>query len=589
MAEPLRPIPLPRQSEVKDRLESWKEIAAYLGREVRTVQGWEKNEGLPVHRHQHARQGSVYAFRAELDAWRESRKSAGEFRENSAVEESESAPKKDRSKVLLVCGICGAAILLMAAAIFVWNTERARSNGTLTSIVVLPFLDLSPQKDQEYFSDGLTEEIIDALSRVPNIRVVSRTSAFAFKGKAADIREIGRQLNVNAVLEGSVRKSGDHLRITAQLNRVSDGMHLWSRTFDRELRDIFAVQREISQSIADRLRGGPVAERALTENLEAYRLFQEGRYFFNEHLPPDSYRQAIARYEQAVQLDPGFALAYSAIADAYAYLAENFVAAPRETMPKAKEAAEKAVSLDDNLGEAHTSMGIVKMDYDWDREGAGQEFQKAMQLNPGSGYVHHWYAHSLEAQGRLDEAMKEMRASLDLDPLSLIVRWDIAIELISAKRYDEAVEHLRHSLEIFRDQPILLALEGVAYYDKGDLRMGHQAIEAMKAASATAGMAGDPYIIIFSAWGAAKEGRRPEAQKALDELEQLRKTQYVEPLLVTWICAALGDQKTLVLWVKRGIEARSTQFLYVTLWKDMYATPEVQELLANARASISSP
>ena len=589
MAEPLRPIPLPRQSEVKDRLESWKEIAAYLGREVRTVQGWEKNEGLPVHRHQHARQGSVYAFRAELDAWRESRKSTGEFRENSAVEGSESAPKKDRSKVLLVCGICGAAILLTAAAIFVWNTERARSNGTLTSIVVLPFLDLSPQKDQEYFSDGLTEEIIDALSRVPNIRVVSRTSAFAFKGKAADIREIGRQLNVNAVLEGSVRKSGDHLRITAQLNRVSDGMHLWSRTFDRELRDIFAVQREISQSIADRLRGGPVAERALTENLEAYRLFQEGRYFFNEHLPPDSYRQAIARYEQAVQLDPGFALAYSAIADAYAYLAENFVAAPRETMPKAKEAAEKAVSLDDNLGEAHTSMGIVKMDYDWDREGAGQEFQKAMQLNPGSGYVHHWYAHSLEAQGRLDEAMKEMRASLDLDPLSLIVRWDIAIELISAKRYDEAVEHLRQSLELFRDQPILLALEGVAYYDKGDLRMGHQAIEAMKAASAAEGMAGDPYIIIFSAWGAAKEGRRAEAQKALDKLEQLRKTQYVEPLLVTWICAALGDQKTLVLWVKRGIEARSTQFLYVTLWKDMYATPEVQELLANARASISSP
>jgi TolB-like protein/Tfp pilus assembly protein PilF len=579
MPEPLRPIALPRQSEAKDRLESWKEIAAYLGREVRTVQGWEKNEGLPVHRHQHARQGSVYAFRVELDAWRQARKS-----EETPPPPVRAVTGRERSKGLFWAGICTAAVLVLAAVFFTWKWVRERADNTLASVVVLPFLDLSPQKDQEYFSDGLTEEIIDALTRVPNLRVVSRTSAFAFKGKPADIREIGRQLNVSAVLEGSVRKAGDQLRITAQLNRVSDGTHLWSRTFDRQLHDIFAVQQEISQSIAGRLRAGPVAERPPTENLEAYRLFQEGRYLFNQHLPPDSYRKAIERYQQAIQLDPRFALAYAAMADAYAYLAENFVAAPREEMPKAKQAAEKAVSLDDNLSEAHTSMGIVKMDYDWDRDGARKEFLKAMQLNPGSGYVHHWYAHSLEAQGRLEEAMKEMRAALDLDPLSLVIRWDIALELISTKRYGEAVANLKKSLELFPNQPILLTLEAVAYYDKGDLAMGHGTIEAMKAAAAADGMSGDPYIIIFVAWAAAKEGRRAEAEQGLAELERMHRTQYIEPFLVTWLCSALGDKQNLELWVKRGIAERSTQFLYVPLWKDMYNTPEVQDLLSQAAA-----
>ncbi len=491
---------------------------------------------------------------------------------------------RERSKGLFWAGISTAAILLAAAGFFIWDRMRATTGDTLTSVVVLPFLDLSPQKDQEYFSDGLTEEIIDALSRVPNLRVVSRTSAFAFKGKPADIRDIGRQLNVNAVLEGSVRKAGDQLRITAQLNRVSDGTHLWSRTFDRQLRDIFAVQQEISQLIAG-LRAGPVAEPPPTENLEAYRLFQEGRYLFNQHLPPDSYRKAIARYEQAIRLDPRFALAYASMADAYAYLAENFVAAPREEMPKAKLAAEKAVRLDDNLGEAHTSLGILKMDYDWDRVGARKEFLRAMQLNPGSGYVHHWYAHSLEAQGRLDEAMKEMRASLDLDPLSLMIRWDIASELISVKRFGEAVAHLKKSLELFPNQPILLTLEAVAYYDSGDLPMGRQTIAAMKAAAAAEGMSGDPYIIIFVGWAAAKEGRRAEAEQALAQLEQLHRTQYIEPFMVTWLCSALGDKQNLELWVKRGIEERSTQFIYVTLWKDIYNTPQVRELLARAGAT----
>src|SRR5215475_12748098 len=219
-----------------DRLDSWKEIAAYLGREVRTVQLWEKSEGLPIHRQQHAKQGSVYAFKSELDSWRESRKPV----------------EKSKPPIFMLAGIAAAIAILVAG----WFLLRRPA--PLSSVVVLPFVDFSPQHDQEYFSDGLTEEIIDALSRVPNLRVVARTSAFAFKGRPNDIREIGKQLSVDAVLEGSVRKNGDQLRITAQLNRVSDGTHLWSRTYDRQLRDVFAVQREISQAIANQLRAGEI-------------------------------------------------------------------------------------------------------------------------------------------------------------------------------------------------------------------------------------------------------------------------------------------------------------------------------------------
>jgi TolB-like protein len=229
----------------KDRLESWKEIAAYLGREVRTVQLWEKSEGLPVHRQQHAKQGSVYAFKAELDAWRESRKTSP-------------AAERPSSRVAVAAL---ALVVAIAGAIAAWAYWR-KPTESISSIVVLPFTDFSPQHDQEYFSDGLTEEIIDALSRVPNLRVVARTSAFAFKGPGHDIREIGKQLSVNAVLEGSVRKDGDKLRITAQLNRVSDGTHLWSRTYDRQLHDVFTIQREISQSIANQLRGRDSPTRA---------------------------------------------------------------------------------------------------------------------------------------------------------------------------------------------------------------------------------------------------------------------------------------------------------------------------------------
>ncbi|HXN47391.1 MAG TPA: hypothetical protein VN893_12170 [Bryobacteraceae bacterium] len=544
-----------------DRLDSWKEIASYFGREVRTVQGWEKSEGLPVHRHQHARQGSVYAFRSELDAWQRTRQ--------GHPEPPEAAPPHRRrwSGALLVAGSVALSVLIVSILASHHPPAHAEG-GTPSSIVVLPFLDLSPQKDQEYFSDGLTEEVIDALSRVPDLRVVARTTAFAFKGKAADIRQIGRQLNVTAVLEGSVRRSGDELRITAQLNRVADGYHLWSRTYDRHLRDVFAVQSEISQAISDQLRAGQIPHRERTGNLEAYRLYEEGRYLFNQFQPPDSDYKAIERYQQAIRLDPNYAAAYSGVADAYAYLAENFVVAPRDVMPKAQSAAERAVALDDDSAEAHTSLGIVKLDYERDRAGAEREFLRAMQLNPGSGYTHHWYAHSLEAQGRLPEAMKEMRAALDLDPLDIPINWDIASELLWAGRYDEALQQARKAGDLFPGVAVFPYMETEADYGKADWPAAHRTVEALRQRSPE--LAADPAFMGMFGVDAARQGRRAEAVQILGRLEALHRKQYVEPFLAIELCSVLKDGAALRLWLQRADEERSSMFVYLPMYRDLW-------------------
>jgi len=575
------PVPIDRRSTPEaDRLESWKEIASYLGREVRTVQGWEKNEGLPIHRHQHARQGSVYAFKSELDAWREARKQIPE----EPAPPPEPMPVKAVRRTGRLALLAGtAAIILAAAGIFIWKNHSPSPRGAnLSSIVVLPFLDLSPEKDQEYFSDGLTEEIIDALSRVPNLRVVARTSAFAFKGKSNDVREIGRQLNVDAVLEGSVRKAGDQLRITAQLNRVSDGTHLWSRSYDRQLRDVFAVQREISQSIARQLRAGNVPPRQGTADLAAYELYQEGLYFFNQHEIPESYWKAIDRYQKAIQRDPKFALAYSGMADSYAYLAENFAVWPKDVMPKAREAALKALALDDNLAEAHTSVGIVKLDYDWDPDGAQRELRRALDLNPGSGWIHHWYAHSLEAQGKLDDAMKEMRAALDLDPLSVVIYWDIGSELLMAKRYDDAVSLLAKANDLFPNFPIILFEQAEAYYEKGDPAASERTMATFK--SSHPEMANDPTFLALLANAEARAGRRAEARKMLDQVEQLHRTHYVDAVMALPVSETLGDRAAVHRWLDRARQERSAFFLYAPLATYFYNDdPEARAFFAQRR------
>jgi eukaryotic-like serine/threonine-protein kinase len=547
-----------------DRLDSWKEIAAYLGREVRTVQLWEKGEGLPVHRQQHGRQGSVYAFKAELDTWREGRKSTA-LEVPSAMPEPRPAWFKRRTMAALACAVIAVAGL---ATFFLWRSRRAAAE-TVSSIVVLPFADFSPQHNLEYLGDGLTEEIIDALSRVPNLRVVARTSAFAFKGAAKDIRKIGKELDVTGVIEGSVQESGGKVRITVQLNRVSDGTHLWSRKYDRPLNDIFAIQNDISQAIANELRGNSIARSAPTSSPEAYRVYEEGRYFFNQFQPPQSNLKAIGRYQQAIQIDPNFALAYSGLSEAYAYLAENFVSHPREVMPKAKEAAERAVALDPNSAQTHTTLAAVKLDYDWDRDGAVQELERALQLNPGSAWAHHWYGHALEAQGRFEEGTEQLRTALALDPLSIPLYWDVGNELIGARRYDDALQLLAKATELFPGVAFLLMEKAAAFYGKNDIPSAHGVVEEMR--SLGPDVMDDPLFISFFGVAAAREGRPAEAARDLDRLEQLRQERYVEPALSLWLCVALKDEKRRRVWEQRLHDERSAIFLYLPLFERFFS------------------
>jgi len=334
------------------------------------------------------------------------------------------------------------------------TVEQPSTKKPQPSIAVLPFTNLSADKEQEYFCDGMAEEIINALSQVEDLRVVARTSAFSFRGKEIDIREIGKKLNVQTLLEGSVRKAGNRVRITAQLINVSDGYHLWSERFDRDLADVFAIQDEISLAIVDKLKikllGDEKAKmlKRYTQNLEAYDLYLKGRYHWNRRTP-DALKKAMAHFEQVIQKDPDYALAYAGMADCYSMLAQVYALPPKEAFPKAKALASKALQIDETLAEAHTSLAFVLSCFDWDWAETEREFRKAIELNSNYATAHQWFALGLLVNlGRTPEAIEEIHKALELDPLSLIVNTAAGGVYLHAGREDKAVEQAEKILDM---------------------------------------------------------------------------------------------------------------------------------------------
>jgi len=320
------------------------------------------------------------------------------------------------------------------------------------SIAVLPLANMSADPENEYFSDGMTEEIINALAKVSGLQVASRTSSFAFKGKEVEIRQVGEKLGVTSVLEGSVRKIGNRIRLNVQLVNVSNGYQLWSETYDRQLEDVFAIQAEVARAIVDalkvRLSGGGEAElvKPTTGNLEAYTIYLKGRFFVNR-LAEHDLRKALSLFEQALDVDPGYARAYSGIADCWCNLADDWVV-PDDAYPRAKSAATRAIQIEPTLGEAHTSIGKVLCWYEWDFDGASKALAEAVALNPNYAEAHFVYGSVLPAVGRLPDAIEEMRRALVLDPLSAhFSRW-LGRFLLYAERYDAAIEQSNKTLEI---------------------------------------------------------------------------------------------------------------------------------------------
>jgi TolB-like protein/Tfp pilus assembly protein PilF/predicted Ser/Thr protein kinase len=348
-------------------------------------------------------------------------------------------------------GVGALALILILAGAF-WLGQRRPKGGPWApttsigpSIAVLPFTDMSPGKDQEYFTDGLSEELLNVLARIPELRVVGRTSSFQFKGKNEDLRVIGGKLNVATLLEGSVRKAGNQVRITAQLVNVADGFHLWSETYDRELTDIFAVQDDIARSVSSALKVRLLAKDKPPKapqraNAEAYNLYLRGRYHWNERTS-EGYLKAIESFREAIAIDPSYARAYVGLADAHAFLAIDGVP-PRDRYQKAIGIVRKALEIDDTLGEAHASMALLIQDRDWDLVGAEREYQRALELSPSYASAHHWYGELLVQMGRFDEALEHYRRALEVEPLSSAIGSDFGIALYYARRYDRAIAEL---------------------------------------------------------------------------------------------------------------------------------------------------
>jgi len=427
------------------------------------------------------------------------------------------------------------------------------------SLAVLPFANLSADRENEYFSDGLAEDIIDALTQVPGLRVMARTSSFAFRGKEADVREIGARLDVEHILEGSVRRAGNRIRVTAQLVKASDGYHLWSQRFDREMTDIFAIQDEISQAIVEKLRVRLAADcplvKRFTENLAAYDLCLKARYYLLKMTPEG--REAGRRYcEQAIALDPNYALAHVMLAESYFWSAFWGSMDPREAFSRAKSAALEALRLDDTIADAHSALGTVLGSGEFDWPGAEREFRRAQELKLSSAMVRYDYAWCyamwfLLPLGRADQALSEMRRALELDPLDPFYNSLLGYLLHATGQFGPAVEQFRHAIELEPTFTFSHMLYSIVLTAMG---RPDEAVTAGQRANDLSGGNATTLWVLGSAFGRA--GRTAEARRILEELTARRRSSYVPASALALVHAGLGERGESLNWITQAIEER---------------------------------
>ncbi len=452
------------------------------------------------------------------------------------------------------------------------------------SIAVLPFENLTSESEQEYFCDGITEELINALTQVEGLRVVARTSAFAFKRLHRDIRKIGEALNVGLVVEGTVRKAGGRLRITAQLINVLSGYHLWSQQFDRELRDVFAIQEEIAQAIVKALRIrlvgqlNPSLVNKYTDNLEAYDLYFKGLHRWHKQTKEEM-KRACRYFEQAVQADPNYVPACVGLSDCYRLLGFWGALPPKEVMPKAKTAALKALEIDDTIGEAHRALAGVKGLYDWDDwPGTEREYLRAIELNPADAITRQSYAIVyLAPMGRLDEAIEQMRVAEEIDPLSpfhcTIVGWALYL----AGRYAEAIEQCRKALRLGSNFHLAHLVKGWAHEQKSEFE---EAVDSFESARSSAGSI--PLVLGSLAHCHALGGATKEATKLLDDLKGMSTERYVPPLEIAVIHAGLRETDLALEWLDKAYMDRTprlTLFRVDPRFDSLHTEPQFTALL----------
>jgi TolB-like protein len=493
-----------------------------------------------------------------------------------------------RNKAVAITAVTMAAIAALVSGVV---SRRARAPvrgaaaapaGAITSLAVLPLVNLSRDPEQEFFADGMTDALITDLSRIGSLRVVSRTSVMRYKDAKKPLPEIARELRVDGVVEGSVLRSGDRVRITAQLIRVADDRHLWAETYERDLRDVLALQGDVAHAIAGEIKGRLTTQEQArltgrpAVDTKAYIAYTRGRYFWNRR-NEESLETAIRHFEEALVLDPTYAPAYSGLADSHFYLAYAFGhAAPREAMPKARAAALKALELDDTLAEAHTSLALVRFFYDRDWPGAEREFRRAIELNPNYAHAHHGYAVVLAIMRRHDESVAEARRALDIDPLSLPVNNVLGFMLNLAHRYDEAIAHYQTVLEL--DPNFTMAVDGLAtaYEGKG---LPKQAIEQHLKVAALSGRSPAEVRDLRHAYerkglrGFREQQSRARIARGWDGWH------WTAPE-IAGAYAFLGQRDEAMKWLEKADAARSGSLLWIDPdWPEMRADPRFQDLI----------
>jgi len=441
-----------------------------------------------------------------------------------------------------------------------------RGAARVASLAVLPFTNLSPDPENEYLSDGIAEDLLTALSRVPGLRVPGRTSCFVFKGKTDDLRKIGQALSVETVLEGSVRKAGNRLRITAQLINVADGFHLWSERYDREMADVFAVQDEITQAIVSALMPKLAAAqpailvKPYSGNIEAYELCLRGRYHLQK-VTPDGFAMAIRLFEEALERDPNHPLAYAGLAEVYVFLSYFGGVPPTQAMPKAKAAALRATELDDTLAEAHANLANVLYMYDWDWAGAEREFRRALELGPRSAEARMWHGLFLWARLRHEEALAQLQKAAELDPFSLHTIWLLSWPLLSLGRHDEALDLGRKMLAM---DPGLWLGHATSAFAKWATGLRLEAIEHWEKAVA---IERGPVTLGGLCWFCGRAGKLSEARQALEQLQQMAQQRYVQPFWLAWAYDALGDREQARAYIQRAIEEHDSTLVHLRGWR----------------------
>ena len=482
------------------------------------------------------------------------------IKRESEVDPNKSITRKTGRKLIAFTVVAA----MIAAGLLIFQFVRSKSStSSLTpvitnkSIAVLPFDNLSGNPQNAYFSEGVQDEILTRLAKIAELKVISRTSTQRFKSAPNDLRQIAQQLGVANILEGSVQKANDQVRVNVQLINALTDAHLWADTYDRKLTDIFAVETEIAKPVADvlqaKLTGAEqrvIAARP-TENTEAHQLYLKGRFFWNKRTGNDL-KKSIDYFEQALAADPNYALGYAGVADAYVFLPGYTAGAPGDCYPKAKAAAKKALELDETLAEAHTTLALALWYYDFDFAQANREFQRAIALNPNYATGHQQYGNNtLSALGRFDDAIVEGKRAVELDPLSLVINADLGMNYYYARRYDEAIAQLRKTLEM--DPGYYYA-----HVNLGQVLAAKRAFdEAISEYQRARALNDDPFVLGLLGHAYASSGNKSEALKILEQLKEVSRQRYVSMYSFAIVYLAVGDKQEALRWLEQRYQDRA--------------------------------